>query len=120
MLATATLPTSYPKGMNARGKWYQISRTIRAQTVGTSVIVKMDYNLPKSNNNNNNNNNFVQLYIFYNMFSQQKNLHSSNFIQIFQLYVKGQCFTPVISWRASWDGQKRKEILLHISGNFNI
>ena len=118
MLATATLPTLYPKGMNARGKWYQISRIIRAQTVGTSVIVEMDSNLPKSNNNNNNN--FIQGYIFYNMLSQQKNLHSANFIQIFQLYVKGQCFMPVISWRASWDGQKRREILLHISGNFNI
>ena len=116
MLATATLPTSYPKGMNVRGKWYQISRIIRAQTVGTSVIVKMESSLPKSNNNNN----FIQLYIFYDMLSQQKNLHSTNFIQIFQLYVKGQCFMPVISWRASWDRQKRKEILLHVSGNFNI
>jgi len=63
MLAAATLPSSYPKGMNARGKWYQISRIIRAQTVGTSVIVKMESNLPKPNNNNNNN--FIQLYIFY-------------------------------------------------------
>ena len=66
MLATATLPTSYPKGMNARGKWYQISRIIRAQTVGKSVIVKMESDLPKSSNNNNN---FIQLYIFYNMLS---------------------------------------------------
>ena len=76
----------------------------------------MESNLAKSNNNNN----FIQLYIFYNMLSQQKNLHSANFIQIFQLYVKGQCFMLVISWRAIWDGQKRKEILLHISANFNI
>ena len=55
----------------------------------------MDYNLPKSNNNNNNN--FVQLYIFYNMFSQQKNLHSSNFIQIFQLYVSSVPFKSFFS-----------------------